>query len=86
MEDKYGTVTRTPNTISYENLELILGFTNDNKISLLGRGAYSSGYYSVTFNDPKILNTFIQSKKHDFSATQLEWLSWAMTNPMKNKK
>lgn len=86
MQNKYGTVTRTPQTITYENLELILGFSNDNKISLLGRGAHSSGYYSVTFSDPKILNSFVESKKTDFSNDQLEWLIWAMTNPWKNKK
>lgn len=86
VQSKYGTVTRTPQTITYENLELILGFSNDNKISLLGRGAHSSGYYSVTFNDPGILNSFIESKKSDFSSDQLEWLGWAMNNPWKNKK
>ncbi len=86
VQDKYGNVTRTPQTITYENFELILGFSNNNKISLLGRGAHSSGYYSVTFSDPKILNSFIESKKSDFSTNQLEWLAWAKTNPWKNKK
>jgi hypothetical protein len=85
MEDKYGTVTRTNDTISYENLELILGFSNNDKISLLGRGAYSSGYYSVTFRDPHILESFIAAKKDDFSTSQLEWLAWAMKNPKKNR-
>lgn len=81
MQTKYGNVTRTPQSISYENLELILGFDDENKITLLGRGAHSSGYYSVTFNDPNSLESFIESKKNGFSSRQLEWLSWAMTNP-----
>lgn len=85
MQQKYGKITKTPQTTSYENLELILGFTSDNKITLLGRGKYSSGYYSVTFSDPKFLKSFINSRKRDFSENQLEWLSWAMTDPHKNK-
>lgn len=82
---KYGTITRTAQAISYENLELILGFTHDEKISLFGRGAHSSGYYSVVFNNPELLNSFIEIKKDDFSTSQLEWLSWAMSNPWKKK-
>lgn len=78
---KYGKITSTTQSISYENLELILGFDNQNKVSLLGRGAYSSGYYSVTFNDTNSLKGFLNSKKDDFSVKQLEWLDWAITNP-----
>jgi len=78
---KYGKVTHSAQSTSYENLELILGFTDQNKVSLLGRGAYSSGYYSVTFNDIESLKNFLEAKKNDFSAKQLEWLNWAMTNP-----
>lgn len=79
--DHYGKVTSTPDLTAYENLELILGFDNQKKVSLLGHGAYSSGYYSVTFNDTQSLNKFLDTKKDDFSARQLEWLSWAMSNP-----
>jgi len=78
---KYGKITSSPQSTTYENLELIIGFDKENKISLLGHGAYSSGYYSVSFNDPQSLQKFIDSKEDDFSAKQLEWLSWAMTNP-----
>ena len=80
-QEQYGKVTSTPQSTTYENLELILGFEDQNKVSLLGHGAYSSGYYSVTFNDTQSLEKFLGSKKDDFSARQLEWLSWAMTNP-----
>jgi len=79
--EQYGKVTSTPDVTAYENLELILGFDDQQKVSLLGHGAYSSGYYSVTFNDSHSLNKFLDSKKDDFSARQLEWLSWAMANP-----
>jgi len=82
---QYGKVTSTPQSTTYENLELILGFDAQKKVSLLGHGAYSSGYYSVTFNDTKTLKKFIESKKDDFSARQMEWLSWAMTNPRGKK-
>lgn len=79
--EKYGKVTSTDQSILYENLELILGFDNDKKVSLLGRGAYSSGYYSVTFKDSKSLKEFLDSKNDGFSAKQLKWLAWAMKNP-----
>ncbi len=78
---QFGKVTSTPQSTTYENLELIVGFDAEKKISLLGHGAYSSGYYSVTFNDTASLKKFIDSKKDDFSARQLEWLAWAMANP-----
>ncbi len=80
-QEQYGKVTSTPQSTTYENLELIVGFNGEDKISLLGRGAYSSGYYHVTFNDEQSLQKFLDSKKDDFSAKQLEWLGWAMTNP-----
>lgn len=85
QQEQYGKVTTTPQSTTYENLELILGFQDNNNVSLLGRGAYSPGYYSVTFNDTSTLQKFIDSKKDDFSAKQLEWLSWAMTNPRRSK-
>lgn len=84
-QQKYGKVTISPQSTTYENLELILGFDKDNKVSLLGHGAYSSGYYSVTFNDTQSLMKFIETKQGDLSAKQFEWLSWAMTNPYAKK-
>jgi hypothetical protein len=85
QHEKYGKVTSSPQSTTYENYELILGFDKDNKVSLLGRGAYSSGYYSVTFDNTQTLEQFIKSKQGDLSAKQLEWLSWAMANPYANK-
>ncbi len=85
IQEKYGKVTKTDLTVTYENLELILGIDQNNTISLLGRGAYSSGYYSVTFNSSEALEDFLKSKKDGFSTKQLEWLYWAMKNPHQNK-
>ena len=82
---KYGKVSHSAQSTTYENLELILGFDAQAKVSLLGRGAHSSGYYSVTFNDTQSLRNFLDAKKDDFSARQLEWLTWAMTNPRGKK-
>ncbi len=81
QQERYGTITSTAQSTTYENLELILGFEAQDKVSLFGRGAYSSGYYAVTFNDTQSLKNFINSKKDDFSAKQHDWLTWAMTNP-----
>lgn len=85
MLQQYGKITSTPQSTTYENLELIIGFDDKNRVSLLGHGAYSSGYYSVTFNDKQTLLNFLDSKKDDFSAKQLEWLSWAVKNPQGTK-
>jgi hypothetical protein len=82
---RYGKVSHAANSTTYENLELTLAFDSQNKVSLIGRGAYSSGYYSVTFNDTHALRSFLDAKKDDFSAQQLEWLAWAMTNPRDKK-
>ena len=81
----YGKATHSTESTTYENLELILGFDKENKVSLLGHGAHSSGYYTVTFNDVESLKKFLTDKKADFSDKQLEWLDWAMTNPLGQK-
>ncbi|MDW7774283.1 MAG: hypothetical protein SCH71_15465 [Desulfobulbaceae bacterium] len=78
---RYGKVTQSAQSITYENHELLLGFDDQNKVSLLGRGAHASGYYSVTFNNTESLRSFLAVKKDDFSTEQLEWLTWAMNNP-----
>lgn len=85
LQQQYGKISSTPQSTTYENLELILGFDDQDNVSLLGHGAYSSGYYSVTFKDTESLQKFIDSKKDDFSAKQLEWLAWAMKNPQGTK-
>lgn len=84
-KEKYGKVTVTPASTTYENLELIVGFDEENGVSLLGRGAHSSGYYSVTFSNIDGLEKFLVTKKDGFSARQLEWLEWAKKNPLGSK-
>ena len=76
--EEYGNITRTDTATSYENHELILKFADNGKASLLGHGAYSSGYYSITFDSLDLLKQFIERKKDDFSGKQLSWLQWAM--------
>jgi hypothetical protein len=85
QSSRYGKVTHSTRSTTYENLELTLSFDSQNKVSLLGRGTHSSGYYSVTFNDAQSLRTFLDAKKDDFSTSQLEWLTWAMANPKEKK-
>lgn len=84
IQEKYGKVTRSGQVITYENLELIVGFDGNDKISLLGRGAHSAGYYSVTFDNANSLQSFVQSKKDGFSEKQIQWINWAITNPKRD--
>ena len=79
--EQFGKVITNAKMIIYENLDLQIGFDDQNKVSLLGHGAYSSGNYSVTFNDTESLKRFLEAKKEDFSTRQLEWISWALKNP-----
>ncbi len=80
----YGTVTKTDSQILYNNLDLIVGIDNTGKVSLLGHGAFSEGYYSVSFNNPAILKTFVEKREKDFSAKQLTWLHWAIKKSQTN--
>ena len=75
---RYGVISETATHTLYKNHDLILGVENNGKLTLLGRGAFSKGYYSVSFDNPNVLNAFIQSKEKDFSEEQRTWLSWAM--------
>lgn len=77
-ETRYGTVSTTESHVLYENHDLILGVDQTGKVSLLGHGAFSSGYYSVSFNDIDVLLAFLRSKEKDFSKKQREWLDWAV--------
>jgi len=75
----YGTKSVTENSTIYKNHDLMVGFEKNGKVSLLGRGAYAKGYYSVSFNDPSLLQTFISGREKDFSEKQREWLDWAIS-------
>lgn len=75
---RYGTVTSTDTHVLFTNHDLIMGIDKNGKISLLGHGAFSKGYYSVTFNNFESLEAFIHSKEKDFSEKQRDWIDWAI--------
>jgi len=75
----YGTVSVTSDVTIYKNHDLMLGFDNNGKINLLGRGAFAKSYYSVTFNDQDVLHAFLESRQADLSDKQKSWLDWVGT-------
>lgn len=76
--EKYGTVSIVGDSKVFKNHDLIIGYETDGKTSLLGRGAYAKGYYSVTFDNLDLLKNFIEQKKKNFSERQYEWLFWVI--------
>ena len=76
---KYGDITVTNGTTTYSNLDLKLGFDDKGKISISGRGAFTQGFYSVSFTNQAILKAFLTSRKDDFSEKQRNWLSWVLS-------
>ncbi|RUM37277.1 MAG: hypothetical protein DSY50_00610 [Desulfobulbus sp.] len=71
---KRGTVTRNNEGITYANHELFITFLKDKQISLRGHGAYTTGYYSITFPDKKALEDFINQQKKSLSIQQTTWI------------
>ena len=55
----------------------MVGIERTGKATLLGRGAYANGYYSISFDSTAALIKFIDSKKNDLSTDQYEWAQWA---------
>ena len=82
--NRYGTISTTATHTLYKNHDLIIGIDQSGKISLLGHGAFSNGYYSVSFDSPDILRAFVKSKKKDFSEKQRNWLEWAIEKTNSN--
>lgn len=78
-ESKYGTMTRTADTVIYKNLDLMVVVDRSGKPTLLGRGAHATGYYSITFDSSASFVKFIDSKKKDLSFDQYEWARWAIS-------
>jgi len=75
---RYGTVTKSNTHVLYNNLDLILGVDKEGKVSLLGHGAFSKGYYSVSFDNADFLAAFVHSRDKDFSEKQRAWINWAI--------
>jgi len=78
-QTKYGTVTHTGTATIYKNHDLMVGFDQHGKTTLLGRGIYADGYYSITFDSPAALANFLENKKDDLSTAQYEWSKWAVS-------
>jgi hypothetical protein len=79
MENKYGRVTRTVDAVIYKNHDLMVGIDQSGKATLLGRGAYATGYYSITFDSTAALGKFVDNKKEDLSSNQYEWAKWVVS-------
>jgi len=82
-EAEYGTISRVNSTTLYKHHDLMVGFEKEGKVSLLGRGAYSDGYYSVSFNNLESFENFVKQKQKNFSEVQYQWLVWVTDNLMK---
>jgi len=74
----YGTISQHNNSTIYEHHDLMVGFDNSGKISLLGHSAFSDGYYSASFNNVSTLMAFIANSKDDFSTEQHKWINWVL--------
>ena len=85
-EAQYGTVSVVNNTTLYKHYDLMVGYENEGKVSLLGRGAYSQGYYSVSFNDLDALRKFVEQKQKNFSDVQYNWLVWVADTIEKRRR
>lgn len=79
QKERYGTVSQTATHTLYKHHDLILGVDQVGKVSLLGHGAFSDGYYSVAFENSSFLKSFLQTKEKDFSEKQMTWLDWAIS-------
>ena len=78
VHSKYGTVSRSGEVTFYKNHDLMVGFDQNGKATLLGRGAHANGYYSISFDSPSALASFVDNKKNDLSSDQYEWAKWAV--------
>lgn len=80
--ERHGSVSTVGDSKMYKNHDLMIGIEDGGKLSLLGHGAYSSGFYSVTFDSPESLNTFIERQKENFSNKQHDWLLWVVNKKL----
>ena len=78
--EKYGETSISGDSTTYKNHDLMVGVERNGRLSLLGHGAYSKGYYSVTFQSPEGLISFIDQKRKNFSEKQFKWLVWVVQN------
>jgi hypothetical protein len=60
----------------------MVGVEGNGKISLLGHGAYTKGFYSVNFSSVETLKDFVEQKRKNFSDKQAEWLLWVVNTQL----
>lgn len=82
QNEEYGTISVVDDVTTYKNHDLMLGVEGTGKISLLGHGAYTKGFYSVNFTSVDGLKTFVEQKRKNFSDKQAEWLLWIIDNKL----
>ncbi len=80
--EKYGTVSVIGDSKTFKNHDLMVGVEGNGKISLLGHGAYSKGFYSVSFTSDAALRAFLKQKRKNFSDKQYDWLNWVINNQL----
>ena len=83
--EKFGTVSRVDNSTIFKNHDLMVGVDQSGKVSLLGHGAYSKGYYKVSFDSIEFMDDFIKKKEKDFSEKQSDWLDWVINQNVPRK-
>lgn len=81
--EKYGTISELADSTVYKNHDIMIDVKKSGKVSLLGRGARASGFYSVTFNDIDSLQSFLEKKENDFSEKQYQWVTWTIGKKIK---
>ena len=77
-QTRYGDRTRSDDRVLYSNHDLIIGYATSGDVTLLGRGAYADGFYSITFQSVEDFLVFTEAKKADFSMRQREWILWTL--------
>ena len=71
---KFGIISRKNNEITYANHELFVTFHKNQQITLRGHGAYTTGYYSITFPDRNAFENFINTQEKYISIQQHTWI------------
>lgn len=83
MLNERGKIEHKEGKVTYANHELFVTYHTDGKVSLRGHGAYTSGYYTISFPDRAALQQFIKRQHKDFSSKQLDWLQWVFSQQLK---
>jgi hypothetical protein len=80
---RYGTVSHVDGSVIYKNHDLMIDVAKDGSIYFSGRGAFTSGYYGVRFENAAQMAAFVRGALRQFSTEQIEWLRWAFREKLK---